>query len=418
MNAFRQYVLGLWALSLLAGLAAGQPPAGAVPPIVGSSQVPLPVLAPLGADVSGAAAAPGEPGGVIAGVGLYLMQPYFQNNPAYTVFTQDQVTPVDPKTGKPDFNHPNTQTLSESADRVSVHSHVEVAPLVWLGYVNPDGFGGRVRWWTFREGTSQTMSLPPIVGPFYVGVETIEPPAHPVILVTGNQATISSAAPLGLQAFGDTVGIQHGAEATTLAVTTELYLQVGDVEAVQAFRAGGCNFLVSGGVRLAQINQTYNAYDFQSGIPQSPRTLASTYNFRGIGPTLALELRRPLGGIGLGVYGTARGSAVFGSADQSASFFGQELRNDDPNPQFATQHRTRAIPVADLEAGVQYGRSVGGSWLFGQAGLVGQEWFGAGSASRSTNATVQTTLRPVLGGAPLDSNIAFLGLALRVGLNY
>jgi hypothetical protein len=114
----------------------------------------------------------------------------------------------------------------------------------------------------------------------------------------------------------------------------------------------------------------------------------------------------------------ARGSAVFGSADQNAGFFGTELRNDDPNPQFASEHRTRAIPVADLEAGLEYRRQRGGSWLFGQIGLVAQEWFGAGSASRSTNATVLTTPRPVLGGAPLDSNIAFLGLSFRVGINY
>ncbi len=32
------------------------------------------------------------------------------------------------------------------------------------------------------------------------------------------------------------------------------------------------------------------------------------------------------------------------------------------------------------------------------------------SASRSTGLNPATTLRPVLGGAPLDSNLAFLGL--------
>src|SRR5262249_33635235 len=160
---------------------------------------------------------------------------FFQNNPAYTVFLQEQVTPLDPATGKFNPNKPNTQTPREAADRVSVHSHMAVSPLVWLGYVDEDGFGGRVRWWTFREGTSQTMSLPPFVGDIFIGNTTAIPgnPSHPVIAVTGTQATISSAAPLGLQAFGDTVGVQHGAEATSLAVTTGLYLQVGDVEAVQ-----------------------------------------------------------------------------------------------------------------------------------------------------------------------------------------
>ena len=174
---------------------------------------------------------------------------------------------------------PNTQTLGETANRVMVSSHMEVAPLVWLGYINEDGFGGRVRWWTFREGTSQAASTPPFAGAIYIGTETEEAPAHPVIAVTGNQVTISSAAPLGLQAFGNTVGIQHGAEATTLAVTTELYLQVGDIEAVQGFRFGGFNFLFAGGVRVATINQAYDAYDKDSLSPS--RSLLSSYNFTG-----------------------------------------------------------------------------------------------------------------------------------------
>jgi hypothetical protein len=291
---------------------------------------------------------------------------------------------------------------------------------VWLGYVTEDGFGGRVRWWGFREGTSQTIDLPPFNGAIYIGntKPTKESPSHPVIAVTGLQATITSAAPLGLQAFGDTVGIQHGAEAVSFAVTTELSLQVGDIEAVQSFRAGACDFLVAGGLRLARIDQTYNAYDAQSGSPAALRSLISSYDFTGAGPTVALEVRRPIANSGLTPYGIARGSVVFGSADQNAVFFGQELRNDDPNPQFATQNRTRAVPVADLEAGLEYGRALRGSWLFGQIGLVGQEWFGAGSASRATNATAFPSPRPVVGGAPLDSNIAFFGLSIRIGLNF
>ncbi|MBY0523270.1 MAG: hypothetical protein K2R98_07720 [Gemmataceae bacterium] len=418
MNAFWQYCLGLLAVGLVAKFAAAQAPGDTLPiapPAAASPLVPPPVLAPADVCVPSSGAAACDRGGLIGGVGIYLIQPFFQHNPAYTVFTQTQVT-------RPPFNPnmPNTDTLGEKAERVSVHSHMAVAPLVWLGYVNDDGFGGRVRWWTFREGTSQTMNLPPFVGDIFIGNTTAIPgnPSHPVIAVTGTQATVSSAAPLGLQSFGNTVGIQHGAEATSFTVTTELYLQVGDLEAVQDFQAGGCDFLIAGGVRLAKINQTYNAYDAQSGSPLALRTLQSSYNFKGIGPTLALELRRPIADSSLSLYGTARGSIVFGDAQQNASFTGQELRNDDPNPQFATQHRVRAIPTGELEAGVEYGRTVGSSRLFGQIGLVGQEWFGAGSASRSTNATVQTTLRPVLGGAPIDSNIAFLGVSFRIGFDY
>jgi hypothetical protein len=346
--------------------------------------------------------------GFSAGVGVYLIQPFFQNNLAYTVFVeQTKDTVLDP-------TNPNTHTVAEAADRVDVHHHMDAAPLVWLGWMNEDDFGVRGRWWGLREGTSQTISLPPFSGTFQVGMNG----GHPVIVASGTLATISSAAPLGLMAFGDTLGIQHGAEATAFNVSTELSIQVGDLEVQQGFQAASCRFLVTGGIRLLSLDQTYNAYDAQSASPIELRSLLSSYKFGGVGPTLSLELHRPLNDSGVSLYSMARGSVVFGSADQNATFFGQELRNDDPNPQFATEHRERALPIGELEAGVEYGQSVGRSWLFGQLALVGQEWFGAGSASRSTVMTPATTLRPVLGGAPLDSNIAFLGLSLRLGLDY
>src|SRR5262249_46278724 len=146
-----------------------------LPPVAASSLMPPQVFAPADFSAADGGPAAGARAGVIAGVGIYLMQPYFQNNPAYTVFTEDQIARPDPATGKINFNKPNKDTLSESADRVAVHSHMEVAPLVWLGYVNDDGFGGRVRWWTFREGTSQTMALPPFSGQIFLGATDAAP---------------------------------------------------------------------------------------------------------------------------------------------------------------------------------------------------------------------------------------------------
>jgi hypothetical protein len=414
MNSFRPFFVGLVAVAFQAGLALAQAPevpGTLVPPPPangGTADVAPPLLAPGEIASPTEGTAPSDRSGVISGVGLYLIQPYFQNNPAYTVFFEKTVnTVLDP-------TNPNTQTLAEGADRVNVHQHLAVAPLVWLGYVNEDGFGGRARWWSYRQGTSQTMNLAPFAGSFSTSMQM----GQTVIVSTGTLYTVTSATPLGLQAFGDTLGIQHGAEATALTVTTELSLQVIDLELLQDFRAGGCNFLFAAGLRLASLDQTYNAYDFQSASAAELRTLLSSYNFRGLGPTVALETRRPLGDSGLSLYGSARGALIFGSADQNASFGGQELRNDDPNPQFANQHRDRALPVAEMEVGVEYGRPVGRSWLFGQVALVGQEWFGAGNASDSSIATVATTLRPVIGGASVDSNIAFMGLSIRLGLEY
>ncbi len=396
MNFARQYILSLCVIASLTGALTAQLPEAMLPSSDG-------LLAEAALANEGPAST-----GWFGGAGFYLLQPYFQNNPAYTIFVQKTTdTALDP-------TNPNTQTVAETARRVQVSHHMDMAPLVWLGYMNEDGLGVRVRGWGFQEGTSQTVSLPPFAGAFRIGRAN----GQTVIVASGTLNTVSSATPLGLQAFGDTLGIQHGAEGTTFNVTTKLSAQVGDFEGMQRFRSGDWGFLVTGGMRYVRLDQTYNAYDAQSASAAELRTLSSSYNFEGLGPTIAFELRRPVASSGLSVYGQARGSLVFGAANQNAVFFGQELRNDDPNPQYATEHRLRAIPIIDLETGLEYGRAVGRTWVFGQVGLVGQEWLNAGSASRSTMLTPAATPRPVLGGAPLDSNIAFLGLTFRVGINY
>lgn len=381
------------------GKASAQEPA-ALPTI---SEPPASVATLLAAD-----AKPAHRGGVSAGAGVYLMQAFFQNNPAYTVFSQQTfdttLNPMDP----------NTQTLAESARRVEVKHNLVAAPIVWLGYENDDGFGARIRAWGFQEGTSQTAVLPPFDGPYRISQAN----GQTVIVASGNLNTISSAAPLGLQAFGDTLSIQHGPEATAFNVTTKLAMYVGDLELTQRLHGQKWTFLFSGGVRYANIDQTYNAYDAQSTGPAELRTLISAYRFQGVGPTLALEMRRPIADCGLGIYGLCRGSMVFGGAEQTAAFFGQELRNDDPNPQYASQNRNRGIPIVDFELGTEFRRPLGCTSAFGQIGVVGQQWFNAGSASRSSNMNPSTTLRPVLGGAPIDSNLALLGLTFRVGLDY
>jgi hypothetical protein len=171
-----------------------------------------------------------------------------------------------------------------------------------------------------------------------------------------------------LQAFANTLfGITP--EVTALTVTTELEIQVLDLEAFQHYRTGAWDFLFSGGVRLAEIRQSYNAYNLEEPVGGALQfhELLSNYNFQGAGPVVALEIRRALGSTGLTAYTSARGSLVIGSAQQDATFGGPTLRNDDPNPQFAFQHRDRGLPIGELEFGVEYRRKVGGLGLFGSS---------------------------------------------------
>jgi hypothetical protein len=316
-------------------------------------------------------------GQVVAGVGLYLIQPFFESNPAYIAVHESGAK----------------GSKRSQADRVDLAHDMGVAPLFWLGYMGESGLGARARWWYFRQGTDQTLVSPPS-------------PAN-------SNFVIISAAPLGIQVFSNT---DQGLS-TAFAVTSNLQLQVADLEAFQNLQAGQWDFLLAGGLRLAHINQHYNVFSGDSnGEAALWRTILSGHSFHGAGPVLAVEARRPLGGTGLSLYGNARGSLLFGSATQSSQFLANALRNDDANPSVVSDHRNRVIPVAELEAGLEYRVAVGVAEWFGQVTLVGQDWLGAGNASRSANFAFPGGF-PV-GGTGEDNDIGFLGLGLRFGVNY
>jgi hypothetical protein len=142
MNVSKQFLLGVLTLGLQAGLAAAAAPAptsGAAGPSAAATFAPLgaaaesgpslpvglsamaPQLGSVDAGCTNCCCAACE-GAVIGGVGLYLVQPYFQDNLAYGNRGANSTTLVD------------------------VRQHVDVAPLIWLGYLTDDGWGGRARY--------------------------------------------------------------------------------------------------------------------------------------------------------------------------------------------------------------------------------------------------------------------------------
>jgi hypothetical protein len=299
----------------------------------------------------------GPQGEVIGGAGISLLQPFFSNNPAITFFRQG--------TGP--------------GRREDIRHQMSAAPLVWLGYRDDSGLGVRGRWWYFREGTDQNYQLPP---------------------PQGRTLTVLSAAPMGAFIIRD--------NPRAFAVTSKLQLQVADVEVFQDATLCNWNFLLSGGLGYADITQNYNAYAIGRGGVRS-KPLISGSSYVGFGPEFAVEARRPLSDTGLNLYGSARTRLLFGNATQNA-FGGDELRGSQENRQHAV------VAVEELELGLEYGRTVGQSRFVGQVALVGQEWFGAGNATRSNRVSAPTTI-PIFSGED-TSTFGFLGVSFRVGVTY
>jgi hypothetical protein len=383
MNRLSVLFFGLIILGWLAGAARAADPAAEpmAQPIPHAEQPAIQV----GPEIGGACCQPDNRcrRGLIGGAGIYWMQPYFIDNPAFTVSTTTLTGPGG--------------TLRTTTERINISQHMEVAPQLWLGYLSDAGLGARVRWWYFRQGTGQSISVP--------------------AATPGTLTFLSSAAPLGFSAFVDNDG-----SAATLATTSKLQFQVWDAEAINSVQTGRWDLLFAGGLRFVHINHQYNAFvggdsggdaGGDAGAPIRASVL-SGHSFHGIGPVLALEARRALGDSGLSLYSSARGAVLFGSAKQNATDI--FISEDGTFADSSTDTRNSVLSVVDLELGLEFGRNVGSSHVFGQVALVGQEWWGAGSASRAVN--VNSFGVPSQGGAIVDTNLGFVGVVFRVGVNY
>jgi len=177
---------------------------------------------------------------------------------------------------------------------------------------------------------------------------------------------------------------------------------VWDWEATKDFTGDRWALLVAGGMRYGYLSQSYSASRFNSGsgrsgtarvtIIEDSDTIFAGRNFSGVGPTTALEIRRQVGSFGLAVYGTARGSVMFG--DEKAQAFQRTVENQRIVPSRGPTRTVTSttlvehsapgedtVPMGDFEVGISWTKITRRASIFFQAGLVNQTWFDAGSAT-------------------------------------
>lgn len=294
--------------------------------------------------------------GLSFGGGVYILYPHWESNPAYSITTGPGVV----RQHQEDFSF-----------------HTEFAPYAFISYTSPSGLGLRSRFWRFDQTSS-------------------------VFLQNDGRSLISSAAPLNLQNNSFTAGDQ-------LMYEGGLQITVIDLEALQVCNWGLWSLQLSGGVRYAHLSQHYN--HVENPATGSFDAINSGHNFRGAGPTLGAEVRRDLGFWGLGLYGSARGSLLFGTGRQNAF-----LVNSGSLVQVASTSRSDVMPVTELELGLDCCKQIKNCRFFIQAALVGQVWYGAGNAA---NNELIIPGQSFLGNvADNNSNLGLFGGKLVLGLEF
>lgn len=183
----------------------------------------------------------------------------------------------------------------------------ELSPRFWVGYENAEGIGARLAYWEFDHATR-------MLDPF-AGVATIT----------------------------------NGLEARTI-----------DGEMTICGCLGATEVRLAGGLRYAEL-------DFGLGLSipgDGAGTLAA--GFDGIGPTLALDIRRAFGCRGLALIGGVRGAWLYGDTQANLVIGG---------PVAAVEAREHMLQVWEARMGIEWSRCLAtGSQVFARATYEAQAW--------------------------------------------
>lgn len=326
-------------------------------------------------------------GSFVAGAGFYILRPFFNNNAAYTT----TYTTLIPGVGV-------ANTTTTNTTQQNFQDNYTFAPLVWLGYVSRSGLGVRARYWYYQNTATTTTTND--------------------VFPTGTTATVitsSGTPPFFVTSGNPGSALSNGVGQDQLQFTRSLRLNVWDMEAIQQLNSGPWSLLVGAGARYATLNQSYGATRFNPGGSNAAgtttfdldfETASSVNNFKGAGPMAVLEAYRTLGNTGLAIYGSARGSVLFGTHRMPMSH--TQLEDGTlagATIGFATFDSSSlnsygVLPVGEVELGGLYYRDIGSFRVFVRPAAVGQVWWNAGTATSRTG------------------DLGFLGGTLAFGVQY
>jgi hypothetical protein len=277
---------------------------------------------------------------------------------------------------------------------------VVICPRLVFGAQWDNGWGFRTAWLYFHE---QAPTFTIFTGNTYTVSSIPVPGAAPVVAPGPNSRA---------------TGILKDA----VSVGALLHLNVWDWEAFYQTQLGQWLVGPSLGVRYATMSQNYNVERGNSGTVRASNgtttqiradidVLQTGHRFDGFGPTIAMDLVRPIGNTGLRFYATPRTSVICGSAGTTTMRFSELFETITPRVGASRNVRTSsgtysatsssiAMPVLEAEVGGEWSRDFERHRAFVRCGMVDQEWFDAGDAINVHGA------------------LGFIGLALTAGLVY
>jgi hypothetical protein len=340
-----------------------------------------------------------------AGAGFYFIQPFFNNNVAYSVTTSSTLNGGNAVSG---------QTLAQQFSW-----GMQPAFEVWMGVTSSSGLGLRARYFYLDSMSNESILSIPSTQYNAAGSTVIAVTPSPY-LFNSPPGTVPQQNPALAGLFsGPSPFVVNfpGAPASVDQFTFQSDLQLDAIDLEVTGTLTGERYTLSGGVggRYFHMTQGYRATLINSnglGAILS-ETLDSNRDFQGGGPTVSGQFNvRPFPfHSNFSLFAGGRGSLVVGETTQTTT--GNRTLNDPTgafNPigipsstsnSFQIPFRgSDTIPIVELELGFEYAVSINNCIFTFRGAAVDQTYFGAGNASRS------------------DGNLSLLGFKFSGGITY
>ena len=222
----------------------------------------------------------------------------------------------------------------------------DILPRVWLGFTAASGLGVRTRYWQYDQTPTPFQSNPYL-------------PAQAQVVSVIFPATIYTTPPNDI-----------------LNVSDSLEVQSLDLEGTQKTRLGKMSILAGGGLRYVVMRQGSQAtVTNQGAVTQS---LDWQRKFEGVGPTVSVEVERPLGILkDLAVVGAFRGSLLYGEKNLNRVAVNAI---DEGLPVVAMNNAHEVLGIGEIELGLEWTRQLArGGGLFVRGTYEGQLWSDCGT---------------------------------------
>lgn len=267
---------------------------------------------------------------------------------------------------------------------------VDAGPYISLGYLAHNGWGVRADYWYLNGSQNQSL------GNNNLGTSIGTPLAAPFQFTSPSKTL---AAGIGSDGYN---------------FNQSLDVNVADLELLKEVQCLDTTFLIGAGARYARVAQFYGATQNNPGgangvitVAQDTQNASASNVFDGFGPTVSLEIIHAIPRSCFSIYGSARGSFLWGNDtfDQSLHTVNNTVTAAGASNIVNTTTASdvvnhREVSIGEAEIGLQYGGRCGPCYLFVRAGASFQRWWDVGSPTTS------------------NGNLSFIGGVARVGIAY